>query len=365
MHQINDWENPCSTFKGQQRQITVMTVKYLEALLLAPLLYTLRYFETYLSEVPNFPKFAGVGVLNGLEIGRCNPETGKSEPTQKWMNRVTEDDPKFWEWTTKFCILNMKAGKNEIEDMKRRFNQTEGVHIWQRMFGCDWDDDTDDINVYIQYARNGQDVISLDPITDTWVAAKSEAFITKLRWETDGETPRHKHNVQNHCMELLKNAVSYGEKTLKRTELPLVSLLQKSSSSPVTCHATGFYPDRARLFWTKDGDELLEDVGPGEILPNGDGTFQTSVSLDLSSVPLKNWDRHHCVFQVSGDKYKYVTRLDRSKIRTNAKNPLTSIIAAVVVVGVVIVAAAVALFVIRRKRGQTGLCNLCHKYDHI
>uniref|UniRef100_A0A3B4AUN2 Ig-like domain-containing protein n=1 Tax=Periophthalmus magnuspinnatus TaxID=409849 RepID=A0A3B4AUN2_9GOBI len=336
------------------------------SLSLSLLLYTLRYFETYLSEVPNFPKFAGVGVLNGLEIGRCNPETGKSEPTQKWMNRVTEDDPKFWEWTTKFYSLNHSTAQTDSGPNVC----VPGVHIWQRMFGCDWDDDTDDINVYIQYARNGQDVISLDPITDTWVAAKSEAFITKLRWETDGETPRHKHNVQNHCMELLKNAVSYGEKTLKRTGekrhiCKVNHYTHSSSSSPVTCHATGFYPDRARLFWTKDGDELLEDVGPGEILPNGDGTFQTSVSLDLSSVPLKNWDRHHCVFQVSGDKYKYVTRLDRSKIRTNAKNPLTSIIAAVVVVGVVIVAAAVALFVIRRKRGQTGLCNLCHKYDHI
>ncbi|KAJ0019087.1 hypothetical protein NQD34_006656 [Periophthalmus magnuspinnatus] len=143
-------------------------------------------------------------------------------------------------------------------------------------------------------------------------------------------------------------------KTLRRTELPLVSLLQKSSSSPVTCHATGFYPDRARLFWTKDEDELLEDVDPGEILPNEDGTFQTSVSLDLSSVPPEDWDRYHCVFQVSGDKNKYVTRLDRSKIRTNAKNPPTSIIAAVVVVGVVIVAAAVALFVIRRKRARNN-----------
>uniref|UniRef100_A0A3B4ASV6 Ig-like domain-containing protein n=1 Tax=Periophthalmus magnuspinnatus TaxID=409849 RepID=A0A3B4ASV6_9GOBI len=331
------------------------------------MIHTLRVFETSSSQVPNFPEYVAVAVVNDVEVIHCDSETRRLEPKQEWMNRVTEDDPMFWVWITQICVNNLQKGK--AKDMKRRFNQTEGVHIWQRMFGCDWDDDTDDINVYIQYARNGQDVISLDPITDTWVAAKSEAFITKLRWETDGETPRHKHNVQNHCMELLKNAVSYGEKTLKRTELPLVSLLQKSSSSPVTCHATGFYPDRARLFWTKDGDELLEDVGPGEILPNGDGTFQTSVSLDLSSVPLKNWDRHHCVFQVSGDKYKYVTRLDRSKIRTNGergpKNPLTSIIAAVVVVGVVIVAAAVALFVIRRKRGQTGLCNLCHKYDHI
>ncbi|XP_033829296.1 major histocompatibility complex class I-related gene protein-like isoform X2 [Periophthalmus magnuspinnatus] len=318
------------------------------------MIHSLRYFDTSSSQVPNFPEYVVVGVVNGLEIMRCDSETRRYEPKQEWMNRVTGDDPKFWDWTTQLCVNNLQVNKGSIENIKQRFNQTEGAHIWQRMFGCDWDDETDDITGYYQYAFDGQDFISLDLSTESWVAAKSEAFATKLRWERIGQTQRHKHYVHKVCTVWLKNYVRYGEKTLKRTELPLVSLLQKSSSSPVTCHATGFYPDRAMLFWTKDGDELLEDVDPGEILPNEDGTFQTSVSLDLSSVPPEDWDRYHCVFQLSGVKEDYVTRLDRSKIRTNAKNPPTSIIAAVVVVGVVIVAAAVALFVIRRKRAQNN-----------
>ncbi|XP_033827930.1 major histocompatibility complex class I-related gene protein-like [Periophthalmus magnuspinnatus] len=318
------------------------------------MIHTLRIFAMTSSQVPNFPEYIAVTVVNGLEVIHCDSETRRTEPKQEWMNRVTEDDPKFWVWTTELCVNNLQRRKHMIENLKQRLNQTEGVHIWQRMSGCDWDDETDDITGYVQYAFDGQDFISLDLSTESWVAAKSEAFATKLRWERDGETQRQKHLISNICALSLKNFVRYGEKTLKRTELPLVSLLQKSSSSPVTCHATGFYPDRARLFWTKDGDELLEDVGPGEILSNEDGTFQTSVSLDLSSVPPEDWDRHHCVFQLSGDKNKYVTRLDRSKIRTNAKNALTSITAAVVVVGVVIVAAAVALFVIRRKRASNN-----------
>uniref|UniRef100_A0A3B4ADL8 MHC class I-like antigen recognition-like domain-containing protein n=1 Tax=Periophthalmus magnuspinnatus TaxID=409849 RepID=A0A3B4ADL8_9GOBI len=216
------------------------------------------------------------------------------------------------------------------------------VHIWQRMSGCDWDDETDDITGYVQYAFDGQDFISLDLSTESWVAAKSEAFATKLRWERDGETQRQKHLISNICALSLKNFVRYGEKTLKRTG-------EKRHTWGVTEHR------EARLFWTKDGDELLEDVGPGEILPNEDGTFQTSVSLDLSSVPPEDWDRHHCVFHEFVEYFCCFS----------AKNPPTSIIAAVVVVGVVIVAAAVALFVIRRKRGHRQDCNLCHKYDHI
>uniref|UniRef100_A0A3B4A4V3 Ig-like domain-containing protein n=1 Tax=Periophthalmus magnuspinnatus TaxID=409849 RepID=A0A3B4A4V3_9GOBI len=261
-----------------------------------------------------FPEYVVVGVLNDLEILRCDGETRRNKPKQEWMNRVTEDDPLFWIWTTQLCVNYLQRSKGNIENIKQLLNQTEGAHIWQWMFGCDWDDETDDITGYVQCAFDGEDFISLDPSTESWVAAKSEAVFTKMRWERSGQIQRYKHYIHKVCNVGLKNFVRYGEKTLRRTELPLVSLLQKSSSSPVTCHATGFYPDRARLFWTKDGDELLEDVDPGEILPNEDATFQTSVTLDLSSVPSKDWDRYHCVFQVSGDKKKYVTRLDQKKL---------------------------------------------------
>lgn len=102
-------------------------------------------------------------------------------------------------------------------------------------------------------------------------------------------------------------------------ELPLVSLLQKTSSSPVTCHATGFYPDRAMLYWTKDGEELHENVYPGEILPNHDGTFQMSVDLDVSSLPSEDWEKYKCVFKFSEVKEDILTRLDRAVIRTNGE----------------------------------------------
>ncbi|XP_031150534.2 major histocompatibility complex class I-related gene protein-like [Sander lucioperca] len=100
-------------------------------------------------------------------------------------------------------------------------------------------------------------------------------------------------------------------------EVPSVSLLQKSPSSPVSCHATGFYPDRAMMFWRKDGEELHEDVDLGEILPNHDGSFQMSADLDLSSVPAEDWRRYDCVFQLSGVEDDIVTKQDKAKIRTN------------------------------------------------
>uniref|UniRef100_A0A3B4B964 Ig-like domain-containing protein n=1 Tax=Periophthalmus magnuspinnatus TaxID=409849 RepID=A0A3B4B964_9GOBI len=283
--------------------------------------HTLRYFHTS-SQVPNFPEFVSVGYLDDLQITHFDSVTRKYVPKQEWMKKITEEDPQFWERNRQLALGNEQVGKSQIKTVKRRLNVTEGVHFVQFMTGCDWDDETGDITGYYQHAFDGEDFISLDFDTETFVAPKDEAFITKLKWERMGEAARQKNYITGDCVKYLKKHVRNGGSALKRTELPLVSMLQKSSSAPVTCHATGFYPSRARLFWTKDGEELLEDVDPGEILPNEDETFQTSVSLDPSSVPSKDWDRYHCVFQLSGDKNKYVTRLDRSKIRINAP-PLT------------------------------------------
>lgn len=96
-----------------------------------------------------------------------------------------------------------------------------------------------------------------------------------------------------------------------------MSFLQKSSSSPITCHATGFYPHKAKLLWRKDGKELDEGVNRGEILPNNDGTLQISADLDLSSVKPEDWRSYDCVFQLCGVNKDIITRLDRAVIRTN------------------------------------------------
>lgn len=139
-----------------------------------------------------------------------------------------------------------------------------------------------------------------------------------------------------------------------KTVRPSVSLLQKSSSSPVTCHATGFYPNGAEMVWKKDGVELHEGVNKGEILTNNDGTFQMSVDLDVSSVKPEDWHRYRCVFQLSGVNEDMVTKLDKSVIRTNEGNsfsgPDNKLIIPVVVAVVVLAAIAVIAFIIYKKR---------------
>uniref|UniRef100_A0A4W6C5Q0 Ig-like domain-containing protein n=1 Tax=Lates calcarifer TaxID=8187 RepID=A0A4W6C5Q0_LATCA len=186
------------------------------------------------------------------------------------------------------------------------------------MFGCEWDHQTAEVNGYDQYGYDGEDFIEFDLKTETWITATPQAVTTKNKWDDNKALiAQRKNYLTQVCPDQLKKYVNYGRSSLLRTDRPSVSLLQKTPSSPVSCHATGFYPDRAMMFWRKDGEELHEDVDRGEILPNHDGTFQMSVDLKLSSVSPEDRRRYDCVFQLSGVKEDIITKLDQAEIRTN------------------------------------------------
>ncbi|XP_056439387.1 major histocompatibility complex class I-related gene protein-like [Gadus chalcogrammus] len=132
---------------------------------------------------------------------------------------------------------------------------------------------------------------------------------------------------------------------------PRVSLLQRSPSSPVVCHATGFYPDRVVVFWRRDGQELHEQVDPGEVLPNHDGTFQVSVDLNLTAVPQEDWGRYECVVQLKGIE-DIPTPLDPALIRTNWGDKgdiLVFILRSVACVAVAAATAVVGVFAYKKR----------------
>uniref|UniRef100_A0A3Q1JET8 Ig-like domain-containing protein n=1 Tax=Anabas testudineus TaxID=64144 RepID=A0A3Q1JET8_ANATE len=186
------------------------------------------------------------------------------------------------------------------------------VHVLQTIQGCEWDEITGEVVGFYQYGYDGEDFILLDLKKLTWIALKPQAVAIKQIWDADKDIIKTDEFYFNQIYpDWLKKYLRYENTP------PSVSLLQKTPSSPVSCHATGFYPDRVDMFWRKDGEEIHEDVDHGEILPNHDGTFQMRVDLNISSVKPEDWSRYDCVFHLSDVKKDVITKLDKSEIRSN------------------------------------------------
>ncbi|XP_041867670.1 major histocompatibility complex class I-related gene protein-like [Melanotaenia boesemani] len=296
--------------QDEMKMFLVLSVILLGIHQAAAMTHTLMYFYTASSGIPGFPEFINLGVLDGQQFDYYDSNIKKVIPKQDWMaNNV---DPEYWERETQTSSGTEQTFKANIDIAKQRFGQTEGVHVFQWMYGCEWDDETGEVNGFNQYGYDGEDFVAFDLKTKTWIAPKPQAIITKHRWDSDRAQIEYNYNYfTQQCPEWLKKYVNYGRSSVLRTELPSVSILQKPSSSMIRCHATGFYPNRAEMFWRKDGEEIHEGVDRGEILPNDDGTFQIGSDLEFSSGTPEDWTKYECVFQLSGAKEDMITRPEK------------------------------------------------------
>ncbi|XP_030268359.1 major histocompatibility complex class I-related gene protein-like [Sparus aurata] len=316
-------------------------------------LHSLKHFTTASTGIPNIPEFVATLEVDELLMGYSDSNK-RLDVKQDWAKKFFIDHPEQLEWYRQQCFhIQPNFFKSLTNSLMRVYNQSGGVHVLQRVSGCEWNDETEEVKGFTQIGYDGEYLLELDLNTLTWIALRREADPAKQRWDADKELGKvFKIFLTQVFPEQLKQYVKYAGSFLLRTDLPSVSLLQKTPSSPVSCLATGFYPHRASLVWRKDGEELHEEVDHGEILPNHDGTFQMSVDLNLSSVTPEDWTRYDCVFQLYGVKEEIITRLEKDRIRTNEVKPsnMTVLVTAAVVVLVLILIGAAGFIVYKKKK---------------
>ncbi|XP_052441306.1 H-2 class I histocompatibility antigen, Q9 alpha chain isoform X2 [Carassius gibelio] len=302
--------------------------------------HSLRYVYTAVSGVNDFPEFTAVGLVDEGPFMYFDSKMMKAVPKTEWMRQSEGAD--YWDRETQIGISHLQSFKNNIWILKARFNQTTGVHTVQWMYGCELDTDGTKRG-YMQFGYDGEDFISLDKDTLTWTAANPQAVITKHKWEADRAfLEQRKAYLENTCIEWLQKYVGYGKDTLERKVSPQVSVLKKSSSSPVVCHATGFYPKEVTISWMKNDQEHHDDVDLGELLPNEDGTFQKTSELRVTPEELKN-NQFICVVEHQGKTFR--------EILTDDSLPIIIIVGVVLALILLAVIGVVVFKVYQKKKG--------------
>uniref|UniRef100_A0A674JER3 Ig-like domain-containing protein n=1 Tax=Terrapene triunguis TaxID=2587831 RepID=A0A674JER3_9SAUR len=143
-----------------------------------------------------------------------------------------------------------------------------GFHIIQTIFGCD---------LRGRQHHSGE--------TMTWVAADIGAQITKRRWDAEVDDNQGWNlYLEEECILWLRSALEYGKETLQRKVRPTARVSDRSSHDGLTtlsCKVSGFYPRDITVTWLKNGESRQQETYSEGILPSGDGTYQTWVTMEI------------------------------------------------------------------------------------
>ncbi|KAJ7303298.1 hypothetical protein JRQ81_012239, partial [Phrynocephalus forsythii] len=193
--------------------------------------HSLRYFYTGVSEPgQGLPQFIAVGYVNGQLFVQYDSNTKRTETQATWMEKVTEEDPQYWERNTQIARRTEELFRVDMETVRNYYNLSKGFHTWQLMYGCELRPDGS-TGGYEQFAYDGRDHISFDKETLTWTATDPIAQKTKRKWEREPAIAQYsKAYLEKECIEWLQRHLKYGKETLLRTGVGLDDLWEHPSA---------------------------------------------------------------------------------------------------------------------------------------
>ncbi|XP_070593234.1 patr class I histocompatibility antigen, B-1 alpha chain-like [Erythrolamprus reginae] len=258
--------------------------------------HSLKYFYTTISEPSQgLPHFVLVGFVDGQVFVHYDSNSRRLEPRVSWMEKVGKEDPQYWDRETYRLRGNEELARDRLESLRSRYNQSEGLHTWQRMYGCELRRDGS-TGGFEQFGYNGRTFITFDKETLSWVASDPQAQITQRKWDAiPGYNRRRKLYLEEECIEWLEKYLSYGNEILLRTQPPVVTMSSRTEvedgMETHICRVHGFYPREIDVTWTRDGEVWLQDTFRGSIAPNADGTYYYWISIPIDP---KERGRYRC-----------------------------------------------------------------------
>ncbi|XP_063152378.1 major histocompatibility complex class I-related gene protein-like isoform X2 [Candoia aspera] len=264
--------------------------------------HSLKYFYTAMSDPSQgLPHFVSPGYVDGQVFVYYDSSSRRERPRVSWMEQAGKEDPQYWDRETQIFRGWEEVSRVDLATLRRRYNQSEGLHTWQLMVGCELRADGSKAGFW-QYGYDGRTFITFDKEILTWVATDPQAQVTQRKWDADrGFNQGDKAYLEEICPEWLGKYLSYGRETLLRTETPVVTVSSRTEAEEGmethVCRVDGFYPKEIDASWRRDGEVWLQDTLRGSVAPNADGTFHYWLSVRIDP---KERGRYRCHVEHDG-----------------------------------------------------------------
>ncbi|XP_042596289.1 zinc-alpha-2-glycoprotein-like [Cyprinus carpio] len=254
--------------------------------------HSLMYFATYIIGQTPFPEFSVVGKVDDVQVSYFDSDTWRavnhSHSDAKHDEKQNDEDVIFGDMYNSL--------KGHAFYLKNNLNLSDGVHIYQRLAGCELLDNDKPGLVHSWDAFNGEikEWGIFDPET-----REHQISLSLIRAWDQPKILYVKFLYENiylpYCLKILRRNLHMNKNSILRKVKPRVRLLKKAQAShevQITCLVTGFYPRHINLTLVRGGHPAVDgNITGGDLLPNGDGTYQIRKSLVISVKELH--DRHN------------------------------------------------------------------------
>ncbi|KAJ8334776.1 hypothetical protein SKAU_G00404150 [Synaphobranchus kaupii] len=307
--------------------------------------HSLWMLATFIEGETQFPKFSAVLMLDDVQVEYFDSNDRKVISRRHWK---VEDVVEELDLKTSVMLRVHDDLILGFTLLKPRFNHTDGVHTYQQIAGCEMNDEGAS-PIMLWDAYDGITAVNYNKVTNVGSSLFPEITWSNLKSEAIQQIKTHVY--QPLCIRTLKSYLKQDKNTVMRKVHPRVRVMLKthpeSGVQQMICLATGFYPRHINMTLLRDGQTVPEErLITGELLPNGDGTYQQRKTLSLSVEERPERHNYTCT----------VTHTNLSNTFNITWEPgtapdITFIAVAVFVIGVLVL--AMAAF-IKQKRRSAG-----------
>ncbi|KAL6038612.1 hypothetical protein STEG23_017916 [Scotinomys teguina] len=188
----------------------------------------------------------------------------------------------IWIRETKDMQEKEEQLRRMLSEVMTQKGQHGGIHTLQATFGCETQGNN--TGGFWRLGYDGQDFFTFDQKIQRWNVSLPSAHSSRIFWERHVPSVDQIKNFLNDiCPDHLQRYLIYLRNQVTDTGPPKVTVSRRPypvGRITLTCWAFNLYPPVATLAWLQHGKLVQHHTfGPETILPSGDGTFQTWVSI--------------------------------------------------------------------------------------